>query len=54
MYEIIDFVKENADNIKDYDIIYYGNKKRSMINGEAIGEVTFEMANGDTETFFIC
>ena len=51
MYDIIDFVKENADEIKNYDITYYPKKD---IEDGAFGEIIFEMANGDTEQFFMC
>ena len=52
MYDVIDFVIENSDEIIDYEITYYGHKKVGC--GEPIGEIEFTMKNGDTEIFQIC
>ena len=52
MYDIIDFVIENSDEIIDYDITYYGHKKIGC--GEPIGEIEFTMKNGDKTIFQIC
>lgn len=42
MPDIIDFVIENAKEIKSYEVDYYSHTI----------EVTFTMNNGDTFTFF--
>ena len=52
MYDIIDFVIENSDEIIDYDITYYGHKKFGC--GEPIGEIEFTMKNGNKTIFQIC
>ena len=49
MYDIIDFVMENANTIKDYEINYY-----NCPNDDVVGEVEFTLANGDIHTFQIC
>lgn len=49
MCDIIDFIMENANNIKNYEISYY-----EFPNDDVIGEVEFFLINGDSEIFQIC
>ena len=48
MYDIIDFVIENSNEIVDYEITYYEDCE------ETIGEIEFTMKNGDKNIFQIC
>ena len=50
MYDIVDFIIKNADEIKDYDIIYYRNRN---INNGSFGEIEFELKNGEIKKMFI-
>lgn len=49
MYDIIDFVMENANSIESYDVNYY-----NCPNDDVIGEVVFFLKNGDNHIFQIC
>lgn len=48
MYDIIDFVMANANNIKSYNINYY-----NCPNDDEIGEVVFFLINGESYIFRI-
>ena len=48
MYDIIDFVMENSNEISNYEITYYDCDEDSM------GEVEFTMKNGDKIIFQMC
>ena len=49
MYDIIDFVMENANSIESYDVNCY-----NYSNDDEIGEVVFFLKNGDSHIFQIC